>query len=129
MAIKYKTIRQATPGKQGGGTYRYYARACEREKKEIKYLAKIIAQRSSLSESDVKAVLDELTSVVPRLLLDNNTVQLGDFGTLSLHLNSRGEATTEDVSWRSIKDVKVQFRAGLELKKQIKEEIHFQREQ
>ena len=127
MTLKYKVVQQATPGKKGGGTYKYYARACNRTKRDLKYLASILSKRSSLSPGDIVSVLTELTILVPELLMENNTVQLGDLGTISLHLKSEGHQNEKDVTWRSIQETKVQFRAGIEFKRAI-QDLHFERQ-
>ena len=35
MSIKYKVVKQATPGVAGGGEYRYYARITGRQNIEM----------------------------------------------------------------------------------------------
>ena len=122
MTLKYKAVRHKLP-QQGD---KYYARACKRQKVTLDELAVLISRNSSASRADVVMVLTALTDLVPSLLLQNNSVQLGELGTVSLHLNSRGEATEEEVTWRSIKDVRVQFRASTIFKKQLRN-LHYEK--
>jgi hypothetical protein len=61
-----------------------------------------------------------LADKIPEYLLDNKSVELGDLGIISLHLSSRCEAKEEDVNKRSIKEVKVQYRANKRIKDRLK---------
>jgi len=126
MAIKYKVIKQgATPLTQTNKSY-YTARACKRSLVGLDEIAELLSLRSTLSKADVFATLIALTEAIPEYLLNNQSVQLGDLGTVSLHLSSKSESTPEDVTWRSIKELKVQFRAGKEIKKSLKS-AHFKK--
>jgi len=84
---------------------------------DLEAISKIISRRSSLSPGDIQHVLTALTELVPELLVNNQTVHLGDLGTISLHLRSRGENSPKAVTSRSITDVRAAFRAGRKLKK------------
>jgi len=122
MALKYKAVRHQLPQQAD----KYYARACNRHLVTLDDLAALISRNSSASRADVVLVLTALTDLVPALLVQNNSVQLGELGTVSLHLNSKGEATEEEVNHRSVKEVRVHFRAGLKFKRQLKD-LHFER--
>lgn len=126
MAIKYKVIEQPPSKLSVTNKPTYNARACKRYKASLKDIAEAIQRRSSLTKAEVYGVLISLTDIIPDLLLDNKSVDLGDLGTISLHLSSKSEDKPEDVSWRSIKELKVKFRASVELKKNLKE-AHFKR--
>lgn len=115
MALRYKAVAHKLPQQPE----RFYARACNRQKVTLDDLAALISRNSSASRADVVMVLTSLTDLVPSLLLQNNSVQLGELGTISLHLNSKGEASEEAVNWRSVNRVRVKFRAGLKIKKQL----------
>lgn len=120
MTIKYKIISQAQPGIKGGGTYRYYARACNRSRKDLYDLSEILSKRSTLSPGDIAAVIIGLSELIPELLMENNTVELGDLGTFSLHLKSDAAAQPEKADYRLIKGLNIQFRPGTRLKAAIR---------
>ncbi len=120
MTIKYKLVKTSTPGVTGGGAYKYYARACERKKAGINEIADVLSKRSSLSKSDIVATLIGLEDIIPELLLDNHTVELGDLGTFSLHLKSEGSDVPRVDAYRLIKDVKIHFLPGKELKRSVR---------
>lgn len=119
MAVKYRLIKQATPGIKGGGQYKYYARACERKKVTIDQLANALAKRSSLSRSDIIATLTGMIDLMPELLLDNNTVELGELGTFSLNLKSNASEEPRIDGYRLIKSADISFRPGTKMKKAV----------
>jgi len=120
MAIKYKKIKQTVKDKNGDEKAIYYARSCKRNIVSLDQIAERIAGYTTLSRGEVHGVLYALADTIPQYLLDNESVELGDLGILSLHLSSQSEEKEEDVTWRSIKELKVQFRASKRIKKQLK---------
>jgi predicted histone-like DNA-binding protein len=120
MAIRYKKIKQTIRDKNGEEKEVFYARSCERDIVDINKLADHIASYTVLSSIDVRSVLMALPDKIPEYLLDNKSVELGDLGIISLHLSSRCEAKEEDVNKRSIKEVKVQYRANKRIKDRLK---------
>jgi predicted histone-like DNA-binding protein len=116
MAIHYKIVKQAEPGIMGGGNYKYYARACGTRKINLREISDMLAQRSALSPGDVFGTVIGLVDLIPGLLMDGHTVEVGELGTFSLSLKSKGENSKDEVSYRSIKNLKINFRAGSRLK-------------
>ncbi|MBS2097250.1 HU family DNA-binding protein [Carboxylicivirga linearis] len=126
MALKYKIIKQEVVDKVGITKDVYYARACDRSKVDLNELSKLISRMSTVSRADIIGVLTAFSDIIPSLLTENRTVQLGELGTFSLHMKSDCVDSKEEVTWRCIKDVNIRFRVGKELKNQLKD-IHFQR--
>jgi predicted histone-like DNA-binding protein len=120
MTLKYKIVQQAEPGIKGGGKYLYYLRAAGRELVSIDKLSDILAQRTSLSSINVKSVLWGLTNVIPDLLLDNYSVEIGELGIFSVSMKSEPSDKLEDATWRKIHDLKVNFRVGKKIQKKVK---------
>lgn len=120
MTLKYKVVKQAEPGVKGGGEYQYYIRAVERGKVDVEELARNIASRCTLTHMDVQMVLLALAEVIPKMLLDNNSVELGKLGIFSLSLKSDPSPSEEEATWRKIKGVKVNFRVGKEIQEKVK---------
>ncbi len=126
MAIKYKVIEQPPSLLSKSGKPSYNARACARKRVSMENIAEVIERSSSLTKGDIYSTLIALTDLIPTYLLNNESVELGRLGTLSLSLSSKSEAQPEAVTWRSIKELKVQFRAGTQLKDKLKY-AHFKR--
>jgi len=119
MTVKYKIIKTAQPGVKGGGKYLYYARISKRQKKHLDDLAVEIANRCTLRRSEVHMVLMELSELIPELLADNCSVQLGELGTFSLHATSAPSETPEKVNESKITGLHVAFRPGTKVKDKL----------
>jgi predicted histone-like DNA-binding protein len=120
MAVKYKVVKTATPGIKGGGSYSYYPRVCARTKTDLAGIARRISEKCTLKPPDIHGVLVALTDELPALLLENNTIQLGYFGTFSLHASGKPSGSPEEVNETKITGLKVAFRPG----KMIKHQLH-----
>ncbi|WP_163709654.1 HU family DNA-binding protein [Mangrovibacterium lignilyticum] len=120
MSVKYRLIQQATPGIKGGGQYKYYARACERRKVTLDEIADTLSHRSSLTRGDVVATLVGLVDLIPDLLLNNNTVELGELGTFSLNLKSKGSVEPRADGFRLIDRADISFLPSPRMKKAVK---------
>ncbi len=121
MSVKYRLVRQATPGVKGGGNYKYYARACDRQKIDLYALAETLEQRSTLSRADIIATLVSLVDLIPELLLQNRTVELDELGIFSLNLKSEGVDDERTDGYRLIKGVDIAFRPSRRMKEKVKQ--------
>jgi predicted histone-like DNA-binding protein len=80
-------------------------------------LSKEIAEGSTtVSDSDVLAVLNDLTKVLRRHLSNGEIVRFGDFGSFQVAIASEGADTVEKFTVSLIKGAKVTFRPGVDLK-------------
>lgn len=98
---------------------KFYASAVSKEAVDIKTLAKTISMLSTVSHTDCVAVLTAFLEVIPMELLRGNIVRLGDLGSFRLTLQSEGVEDEGDFSPSKIKNVRVRFLAGKELKNTI----------
>jgi nucleoid DNA-binding protein len=62
------------------------------------------------------AVLEGLLTLIPREISRGNVVELGDFGTLWMRIQSDGSDTVEEVKAHNIKRVLPRFTPGKEFK-------------
>jgi len=119
MSIKYKTIARknllnpADPEK-------FYAIATASGKTDIDKLSRLIANNSTVSRTDVYAVIMGLLETIGDELADGNTVSLGKLGSLGINLKSDGAATADAVTAATIKGGKIIYRPGTELKSMLK---------
>ena len=103
MPVKYNIIKrknlqdpQAAP--------KFYASAKADGEINLKALAKEIAGRSTtVSDTDVLAVLNEFIKSANRHLADGKIVKFGDFGNIQVSISSEGAETEEKVTAASIK--------------------------
>jgi predicted histone-like DNA-binding protein len=120
MSRTFTTREIKSPGKPGEAG-KFYAVPAPATTVKLRGVAEEIAARTSLSSTDVIATLDALMNVIPDLLSQGNNINLGDFGSFRLYFSSTGSEKEEQVTAANIQSVRLAFRSGKELKKQIKE--------
>ncbi|WP_321294746.1 HU family DNA-binding protein [Marinifilum fragile] len=118
MSINFKSIPRKNPRNQEAPA-KYYASINAKGKRNIRYIAEEIADRSSLNKMDIMSVIEGFLQIVPKTLLDGYTVDLGEFGNMGLIAKSEGVEKEEDVNASHIDGVKVQFRPGVLFKDQL----------
>ncbi len=116
--IKYKLVERRNPSKPEA-TKKLYATPVLSGKKTLKAISVDIVEKSSLTRGDVNSTLDNLVDQIPKYLLDGNSVNLGDLGTLRLSFSSEGVESAEEFNASMIKNVKIIFTPGKDLKKKL----------
>lgn len=119
MAVFYKAVKIKTPLSKDGKKEKYYPRVANRRKEGLRDIAERISDISTFSRSDVVGVLEAFTQLIPQLLKDNRSVELGDLGTFSLHISAEGVDSEELVTRHRIKKSTIAFRPGKRLKQDI----------
>ncbi len=116
MPVKYNVIErknlqdpQAAP--------KFYASAKADGEVNLKTLAKEISGGSTtVSDTDVLAVLNDLIKSLNRHLADGKIVKLGDFGNFQISISSDGAATAAKATAALIRSNKILFRPGVDLR-------------
>jgi predicted histone-like DNA-binding protein len=99
---------------------KFYAQAKSREEFTLRKLSKEIAEGSTtVSDSDVLAVLNDLTKVLKRHLANGEIVRFGDLGSFQIAITSEGAETAAKFKTSLIKGGKVTFRPGIDLKEML----------
>ncbi len=112
MAIKYVLVQKGNPGNPDAPK-KYYAQAKSSGEVTLKKLSREISEGSTtVSDSDVLAVLNDLTKFLNRHLSEGRIVRFGDFGTFQVALSSEGAESENKFHQSMIKKSKVAFRAG-----------------
>ncbi|AZZ59222.1 HU family DNA-binding protein [Riemerella anatipestifer] len=119
MPIKYKVIQKGQPGVAGGGEKKYYASANVVSEKTLAGLTKDIEKISTVSGADIRAVLYALVDVMQSSLADGQIIRLGELGSMRVSISSEGKAKEEEVTSAAIKNAKVVFTPGSDLKKML----------
>ena len=97
---------------------KYYAQIAPTTPLMLPQIVKLIEKRSTVSSSDIKAVLDALQFEIIHALQTGNSVRLGDLGSFHLTISSKGTATEEEAKKAGanlIKKVSVQFVKSAEM--------------
>ena len=119
MAVTYKLVEKGNPQKPDEPK-KFYAQAKSRSELTFRQLAKEIAEGSTtVSDSDVLAVLNDLTKVLRRHLANGEIVRFGDFGSFQISLSSQGAATEANFNASMMRPPKVAFRPGIDLKEML----------
>ncbi len=116
MPVKYNLSEKGKPGDRDAAK-KFYANAKSSGEVTFRSLSKEIASGSTtVSDTDVMAVLNDLTKALSRHLADGKIVRFGDFGSFQISLRSEGAETAEKFNASMIKGAKILFRPGLDLK-------------
>jgi len=119
MAVNYVLVERGNPGKPEAPK-KFYAQAKSSGELTFRKLSKEIAEGSTtVSDTDVLAVLNDLTKVLRRHLENGEIVRFGDFGTFQIALTSAGAETANKFNASLIKSPKVTFRPGIDLKEML----------
>jgi predicted histone-like DNA-binding protein len=117
MAVKLKKIQRRNP--MDTNETKWYLVQERAGTVGIQEIAKEIEGRSSLSLGDVQSVLSNLVEIMPLFLKLGQTIKLGSFGSFHISITSNGTGTADEISGHDVKAVKILFRPGVELKRNI----------
>lgn len=116
MAVTYKLVEKVNPGNLDAPR-KWYAQAKSTGEITLRQLSRRIAEMSTVSSTDVMAVLESLLQILPMEITDGNIVRLGDFGSFCVKVNSEGVEKKEDFTSSNIKRTLPVFKPGKEVKK------------
>ncbi|MDR2911365.1 MAG: HU family DNA-binding protein [Bacteroidales bacterium] len=119
MAVQYTVTEKGNPQKPDAPK-KWYANAKSSGEKTLRSLGKEIAARSTVSPADTQAVLVALTEVLAEELSDGKIVRLGDFGAFQVSISSDGAETEAKFNASMVKNQKVVFRAGIDLREMLR---------
>ena len=85
-----------------------------------KQVAKLLADETTLNPKEAEMAVSQLMKVVTNLLLNGNTVQLGELGSFRLTATAEGSNTKDEVTAQNIKKVNVRFVESEDLKDAMK---------
>ena len=97
MSVKYKLIQRKDMSSDAGpGSKLYYAQAVSAGEMTLDELCEDIAESSTVTSADVKAVLDRLGWILSKNLKAGRIVQVGELGNFRMTLGSSGAPTIEE---------------------------------
>jgi predicted histone-like DNA-binding protein len=119
MPVQYSLAEKGNPSDQSAPK-KFYANAKSTGEVTFRSLSKEIAGGSTtVSDTDVLAVLNDLTKALAKHLSEGRIVRFGDFGSFSITLSSEGAETSEKFNSSLIKGGKIAFRPGIDLKEML----------
>ena len=94
--MNYSVVKRANPIDKGAAAL-YYAQPVWGTEIGLRAIAQQISKYSTLTITDVSAVLASFTDMFPMWLGEGHSVRLGSFGILRLTFRSDGKEREEDV--------------------------------
>lgn len=120
MAIKYKVVKLGNPSKKEEPK-KFYAMVAESGRVDLPEIAENISRYSTtVSKTDIIAVLTVLTEEIQNLLTKGHSVHLGELGYFHPTIQSKGVNSEEMVSPAIIEKAKARFVAGKSLESALK---------
>jgi len=120
MAVKFKAILKGEPGVPGGGVKKYYASIVSSGVVDFDKLANLISLATTVSRTDVLAVLDALETYMNLELESGEILHLGNFAHFRLSSHSKGVDTDEEVTSHIIESSSIIFTPGKSMEKMLK---------
>lgn len=119
MPIKYTVVQKGNPADKAAPK-KFYANTKADGEVTFRSLSKEIAAGSTtVSDTDVLAVLNDLTKILAKHLSEGKIVRFGDFGSFQVSISSEGAEEESKVTAASIKSAKINFRPGIDLKEML----------
>ena len=126
MAIQFELYKTPHP-KDEEGKETYHARVVNFQHIDTDYLAKEIQIATSLTEGDVKSVLDSRSHFMGDRLREGESVHLDGIGYIHIKLNSKEPITSPKLKANQIKlKANISFKADIKLKKSVSV-VHLER--
>jgi predicted histone-like DNA-binding protein len=120
MAVKFIIVEKSNPGNPEAPKKWYAATKANGELTFCDLSREIAGGASTVSDTDMLAVLKELVKVLCRHLANGEIVRFGDFGSFQISLGSDGAETAAKFLPSMITSSKIIFRPGFDLKEMMK---------
>ena len=126
MAIQFELYKTPRP-KDETDKATYHARVVNFQHIDTDYLARQIQTATSLTEGDVKSVLESLSHFMGQRLREGESVHLDGIGYFQIKLNSQEPITSPKLKANQIKlKANISFKADIKLKKSVSV-VHLER--
>lgn len=125
MTVRFNVVERGNPANPTAPK-KWYPSIDSSGRKTLRQMAERISQISTISTADTMAVLEALLTVIPEELAAGNIVELGDFGSFWLRIESDGVETADEVRSSQIQNVLPRFNPGKEFKR-VLDAIEFQK--
>lgn len=119
MSVFFNKIERGNP-MDTTAPKKWYATLKTINQVKEKEVAQLISDETTLNRKEAEMSLDQLEKVLIRLLLESNSVELGDWGSFHLTCNSEGVETKDALTASNIKGVNIRFVPGKVLRNALK---------
>lgn len=111
MTVKYNIVERGTPGRPEAPK-KYYPMIHSTGRVTTRELAQEASLISTLSTTDMMAAIESFLTIIPKELAKGNIVELGEFGTIWIRVESDGADTANSVQASQITNVLPRFSPG-----------------
>lgn len=121
--IKIKAVERKASFAKGAGKTLWYPAIHLHSDVKFEEFVDLVADETTVSSADVKAVFDRASKVLIRLLQDGKSVDCGDMGTFRPSITARsgsGVATAEEVGIDMVDKTKVIYTPRVKIKTALK---------
>lgn len=115
MSILIKAVQRRNPRDMKAEKKWYPVQNSTGQVDETK-VADLIADETTLNPAEALMAIRQFRKILQRSLLDGHSVKLGNWGSFSVTLATKGEATKEALTARNIQKVNIVFLPGEDLK-------------
>jgi predicted histone-like DNA-binding protein len=123
MSVKYNIVERGNPANQEAPK-KFYPSIQSSGRITTRELAEQAARMCTLTTADMLAAIESILTILPGELAKGNIVELGDFGSFWIKINSNGAETAEEVRADQINSVMPRFIPG-KLFKDVLDKIKF----
>lgn len=123
--MKYKIVKRNNP--QDRSQEKYYPAPVYIDEIGVDELSEEISYATSVTPTDVKAVLEGLLNVMPKHLRRGAKIKLDRFGTFKVIFGGTGHENAEDVTAADIDGTRISFIGAPEMKKAVLTDMPFQK--
>ena len=118
MPVFYNKVQRKNPS-DPNATAKWYPSLRTTSMLKEKEVARQIADETTLNPKEAEMALSQLHKIMLRALHNGQSIQLGDWGSFHLTLNSEGAENEADANAMKVKKVNIRFAPGKELKESI----------
>lgn len=123
--MKFKITKRKNP--QDRSQEKYYPAPVYSDEIGIDELAEEISYATSMTPTDVKAVLEGLLNAMPKHLRRGAKIKLDRFGTFKVIFGGNGHENAEDVTAADIDGTRIGFIGAPEMKRAVLTDMSFQK--
>ena len=123
--VELPIIKRKNP--QDRSQEKYYPAPVYTDEIGVDELAEEISYATSMTPTDVKAVLEGLLNVMPKHLRRGVKIKLNRFGTFKVIFGGNGQENAEDVTASDIDGTRISFIGASEMKKAVLTDMPFQK--
>lgn len=117
MSVIYKVITRPSDPRIPNSPKKFYPHLITLGKSvNLKFIAQKIRAVSSLSEGDIKSVIQNFVEQTKEQLLEGKSVNIEGLGVFMLTACSKGADTAKEVNAKTIESVRIFFQANKELR-------------